>query len=482
MTRRSSIYIIVALLFAWAAASCNDDSGIADTSTSYSNCEVSSFQLQANNDILTRLDSVYFAIDLVKAEIYNADSLPVGTNTSRLQVKVGTESASACNITYHIPGTDRDTTVNIIDSPNDSINFSDGPVKLEIVSYSGQARRTYNVRVNVHQVAPDTLWWDQKAIRPLPTTLSSVKAQKSVMFKDEIYCFTTDGSSYSLSKISDPFTLEGNSMSVALPAGVEIGSIASTTEALYCLDGAGRLYASSDGQTWTDTETVMSHIYGGYGERLLGAIEETDGWKQVTYPATTTALLPQGCPVKGNSGTVEFTSKWNINPSAVIFGGVDASGEYSAYSWIYDGDAWSRLSNTAAPVAVTGAIIFPYNTPKVNTNTWRVSEQSALIAMGGMIGNGAPNDSVYVSIDFGISWKKGEETLQLPGYFPRVSGADVFVVDHLIHAQSSSRVIAPVEEWECPYIYVFGGVDKDGTLVPTVRRGVINRFTFKPIY
>ncbi|MDE7443730.1 MAG: hypothetical protein K2M65_06190, partial [Muribaculaceae bacterium] len=44
-----------------------------------------------------------------------------------------------------------------------------------------------------------------------------------------------------------------------------------------------------------------------------------------------------------------------------------------------------------------------------------------------------------------------------------------------------SRAVSPIEQWECPYIYVFGGYDADGKLQNTVWRGVINRLSFKPI-
>ncbi len=46
----------------------------------------------------------------------------------------------------------------------------------------------------------------------------------------------------------------------------------------------------------------------------------------------------------------------------------------------------------------------------------------------------------------------------------------------------ASRIDKPVTSWECPYIFLFGGTAADGSLIPGVTRGVINRFTFKPIY
>ena len=35
--------------------------------------------------------------------------------------------------------------------------------------------------------------------------------------------------------------------------------------------------------------------------------------------------------------------------------------------------------------------------------------------------------------------------------------------------------------WDCPYIYLYGGLDAQGTLHNSVWRGVINRLTFVPI-
>lgn len=476
-------------MFAGIFAACNDDTDLSVTSLTYDNCGISSFSLQRDDSILTRLDSVYFAIDLVSAEIYNADSLPVGTRTDKLRVKVGTESASACNITYRIPGTERDTTINLIDSPNDSINFADGPVKVEIVSYNGQAKRTYNVRVNVHLTVPDTLCWDPAASRPIPTTLHAVKAQKTVLFNGKAHCFTSDGSSVCMAVIDDPFTLTSTTTPVTLPSGAKVDDIAATTDALYCLGPDGTLHRSTDAITWTPCDARMTHIYGGYGDRLLGALLADGVWRHVTYPTTTVTDIPAGCPVAGTSDLVEFTSKWNITPTAIMVGGTAADGTFVADTWGYDGSVWARLSNTPLPHPATGLSLFPYNTTRISPTNWRVTESSALIAIGGFTirdSKTVANDTVYVSRDFGISWSKADNSLQPPAWLPRVAEARALVFDHTLHvttpALPASRVTAPIEEWECPYIYLFGGSDINGLPLATVRRGVINRFTFNPVY
>ena len=487
MTNRFPLYLLISLLFAGMFSACNEDIQQVVTVNDDVNCEVSSFSLKRDDSILTRLDSVYFAIDLVRAEIFNADSLPVGTRTSAMLVNIGTESASACNLTFRVHGTDRDTTVNFIENPNDSINFADGPVKMEIVSRNGTARRTYQVRVNVHKSVPDTLTWDEKAARTLPTALTpgALKAQKTVMFDDKPYCFTTDGESVSLAVIDDAFNMTYSAERVTLPAGAIVGSIEATTSALYCNDADGNLYTSADGRTWTATGVKMTYLYGGYGDRLLGALKTADGWMHVTYPATDVKAVPAGCPVGGASDIVQFTSKWNITPTAVIIGGVDADGKTTGHAWAYDGTNWGRLSNNPMPAA-WGVAMYPYNVTSVSKSTWRVTEQSVLLAMNGLTldkeGKTVTQDTVYMSKDFGITWRKADMSLQMPSKMVKVGGADILVLDHTLHLTPAARVIAPIEQWECPYIYMFGGVKADGTLLPEVRRGVINRYTFKPIY
>jgi hypothetical protein len=44
------------------------------------------------------------------------------------------------------------------------------------------------------------------------------------------------------------------------------------------------------------------------------------------------------------------------------------------------------------------------------------------------------------------------------------------------------RIQSPVISWECPYIYLFGGYNDQGALLPYMWRGVYNRLYFYPVY
>ena len=126
-----------------------------------------------------------------------------------------------------------------------------------------------------------------------------------------------------------------------------------------------------------------------------------------------------------------------------------------------------------------GVSLFPYMTLRTNEKNWKVTERSTLIALGGLSETQSLSKTVYVSYDFGITWSKAETYLQLPSEMAAFQSAQALIFDTTLPV---SRVTAPIENWECPYIYLFGGYNQDGRLLNELRRGVINRFTFKPIY
>lgn len=490
-------------------SACNSDSDSFVAEGDFGNCSITSFSLAKDDSVLARLDSVYFSIDLVNAVIFNADSLPKGTKVDKLIVKIGTSSASGCDLTYRLPGTSRDTTISYIESPNDSINFADGPVKLLVTSYNGQSKREYQLKVNVHNVVPDTLYWDKTACRTLPGEVGSPVAQKTVEFKGKVYCMTASASKVSLAVSENPFDNDWKVSSVNLPADAVVNTLATSSDAFYILDKSGRLHTSADAMTWTATDARMDHIYGGYEDAILGARKDADGWKHVTYPASVETPVPSGCPVGGTGQMIVYETKWSSAPLAIFVGGRDASGILVGSTWGYDGGVWAKLSSRDIDER-EGVSLFPYFTPRVNKNNWRVTERSVLVAFGGRYESGGGkvvSKTVYVSYDRGITWDEASSYMQLPDYIPAFSGAQAVVVPARLSESTPrsvsewhdfcapglpvwatpvpmelSRVSAPVDEWTCPYIYLFGGENASGNLYDTLWRGVIRRFTFRPLY
>lgn len=493
-----------------AMGSCNSDSSeVVEIEGDLGNCSVSSFSLAKDDSVLAHLDSVFFSIDLPTGSIFNADSLPVGTKVDKLIVNIGTVSAKGCDLTFRVPGTDRDTTVNYISNPKDSINFADGPVKMVITSYDGLSKYEYSIKVNVHNVKPDTLYWSERAVRPLPSAFDAPQSQKTVTYKDKAYCLTAAGASASMAVSDNPYDGSWTVDAVTLPADALVGSLTASTDALYMLDASGSLFVSADGLAWSPTGSHMTYIYGGYGASVLGVRHDADGWKHVSYPATAERPVPAGCPVKGTGQMLVFETKWSSSPMAVFVGGRDANGVMVGSAWGYDGEVWARIS-TRDMVEIEDVTLFPYSTPRVDSNNWKVSERSALIAMGGRYetedGMVASN-LVYISYDQGLTWNLASDYLQFkedtPGFYdaqalvfpatlgtaPRSAGDGWIATARpnipvwaIPVVSQSSRAATQTDQWECPYIYLFGGYDADGVLDNSLRRGVISRFTFRPLY
>ena len=125
------------------------------------------------------------------------------------------------------------------------------------------------------------------------------------------------------------------------------------------------------------------------------------------------------------------------------------------------------------------------------------------MAFGGKKPDGVLSRDIYLSYDRGVHWSKAPQLMQLPAGFTPGEGAQALVFDSKMAAsapawnentpvslpawylpvtqQPQSRAVKPITSWDCPYIYVFGGNRADGSLNPTVWRGVITRLLFKPL-
>lgn len=501
MHKKLALFILGATCVS-AFSACNDDS-ISDAEYTYSSTMVSAFSLVDNDDILNNLDSVFFSIDLVNAQIYNADSLPYGTDVSKLLVSISTDACSVVELT--VPAADGSTsTVNYLTNSTDSINFTNGPVKLHLVSYDSKAQRDYMIHVNVHQVVPDSLYWNKLAYRALPTSLSSPTQQKTVKLDDTAVCLTTDGQSYCIAYSTDPAADNWETKSITPTFTPNISSLTATDDALYILADNGELYNSADkGLTWQTTGQTWSHIYGAHQSRLLGVENVNGSYTTVTYPATMSTAVANGFPVSNTGSTISISNKWANEPQTLMIGGKTADGSLTNTVWGYDGNSWACISKSF-PTKISDASSFAYYVTETDTTNWNTTKLPVLIVMLGKNAQLAQS-SVYVSRDNGINWNLGDEMLQLPTYIPAMYDAQPLIFNttytdsrsasawreyqplavprwwSIDYGMPQSRATEPITSWETPYIYLFGGYDGFGYLCPTVWKGVINRLTFKPL-
>ena len=505
MTKRSPIYCLLVLLSAMIGG-CNSDPG-EPVETKYDNVAVTSFNLAKDDSVLVNIDSVYFSINLEKGLIYNADSLPKGTKIDRLLVSIGTSTVSNVELIVTRAGLP-DTTINYLTNPSDSIDFSNGPVTLRITSYDRTLVRDYKVQVNVHEMEPDSLYWNLAERRDLPSLFGAPKDQKTVEFGGQAVVLTTDGNRAAVAVIDNPADDNWLVTETTLPAGARIPSFTASEDALYILGEGDALYSSTDfGATWTATGVTMSHIYGAVGSTLGGNRRNADGsYTAVNYPDGPETALPADALVSGTSQMLVYSNRWSTEKIGIVAGGRDASGKTCGDTWAYDGSAWVCLSKGQLPSG-EDMTVFPYLSFRTNTTTWITSSFSTLFALGGRYDGGVLIPIVYISVDRGFHWSKAGELMQIPDYIPDFYGAQALVFDSRLSVSRSgsngwqtkgckrlpawfvienpyreSRAITDVTEWGCPFIYLFGGYAADGSLHNNVWRGVINRLSFKPLF
>ncbi len=511
MSRKLPLYIFAASALSGLLAcnSSSDSEDIFSTEFDYSNVMVKSFKLQKNDSVLANLDSVFFSIDLDAARIFNADSLPMGTKTNRLLIELDLPMVHSSELIVPL-GNGRDTTITYDTSASeqkDSIDFSNGPVTLRLVSYDEKVTRDYKISVNVHKTLPDSLAWGDMAMSALPTRLAQVSDAKTVELGGKVLCFTTDGAAVNRAMTTNPSTDSWTIEAVTLPAGANVSSITSTDDAVYVIAADNKVHRSTDGgNTWSDTGVSMTHLYSGYGNRLLGVTRNASGeYEHVTYPSTGEKPLPKGCPVAGTSTSVVYTSEWTTEPMLMVMGGVTATGELSGSTWAYDGSVWANVSNSPVP-GHEGMCLIPYFTFRTN-NKWVVTERTALFAFGGRDEKGQCENTMYVSYDRGVTWSEAKNTLRISPVVTKLYGAQAYVIESTLGGSrgaapmwryypaqelpvwcrvlptvsDASRAVTAITEWECPYIYMFGGRKATGAYNNEIWRGVINRLTYKPL-
>ena len=507
MNRKFLIYLIAAFLVTSVAVSCNSDSDLeTEPYIPSSNVAITSFSLVANSKILANLDSVHFTIDLDRALIYNADSLPKGTDVSRMLVEL---KSSGSNVEVDMKNCTRltaDTTFTY--SNADTIDFT-GDVRIVVTAADEVTKRVYTVKVNVHEMLPDSLYWNRLARRDLPSIGGRVAQQRTVKYKGSAYCLMNEGESYTLATIDNPANNVWTKQELALAFTPDVRSLTATDDAAYILDTEGNLYSSYDLISWQPCGVAWKSITAGYLDKVLGVAADGGVLTHVAYPAIAGATLDavaKGFPVAETSDMVVVDSQWNINPIGLVTGGTDADGNVTGDTWGFDGTRWAKVSTFAIPPH-TGMVMVPYTTFEVGAD-WKPREYPTLIAFGGQLPDGTNDNTLYISRDNGVNWNRGDSLLQLPDYIEKVANADAVVftsrlsVDsrsaadewtympsvklpawyHIVTGVPASRATQPVTEWDCPYIYVFGGVTPTGGLSNNIWRGVINRLSFKPLY
>lgn len=471
------------------------------------NVGIYGFSLAPDDSVLANLDTVFFSIDLVTANIFNADSLPYGTKVTGLTPRISTYYVDEITLKVTLPS-GNDTVYTYERSTfTDTIDFTH-PVTVSIKSYDGMVTRDYTVKVNVHTAKTDSLVWNQAAKRTLPSTIESPLESRTVRTAKAFYCLTTDEADTCMATTDDAFVGDWQMYKVSLPAGSRIETLSAHGDNIYIIADKILMESADGGRTWSSTGLKWTNIYGSVGSALLGNVNDGGTWRYTSYPAggCDGVAMPASMPVSGTSQLVPFTFPMSGEMQAIMVGGEKADGSLTGAVWAYDGRNWDMLNGNYAQPA-KGISLVPFYVYKVSS-LFVATEESVIMAFGGT-DEEKMYRTVYTTSNFGLTWNVAGELMQLPNYVTSFADAQSFVeTTTLGEARGASiwqpqplfgRIPAgvgfempyvkgaeafatrPITTWECPFIYTFGGKNLEGELLDVVWRATLNRLVFKPI-
>ncbi len=478
-----------------AAVSCNGNDSSSDTETYLTpyNMTVTAFSLAEDDDVMECLDSVFFSIDLDNAVIFNADSLPLGTQIDKLVANITYSSYVTKAIINMEGGETRTGEIDYLTSPTDSIDFT-GDVTLTLYTDDDQLSRTYRIKVNVHKMETNELAWGDRTFSTLPSRLPNPVNQKSLSYNDQaISLIEESDGTYTFATSSNLYDNEWQKHATTFPFTPDVRSLCATSDCMMILDTDGKMYQSADGDTWTATGETWYAMLGAYKDTVIGVRQGSNSLEYAQYPLKDLAVksIVEDFPLSGYSNFVILENQWTSSPVGFFVGGTMADGTLSDVTWAFDGTNWIKLTEGGIP-DVKGAVIIPYYGFRYTQSTWTATEYPVWMVMGGTKEDGSLNRTVYISYDNGVNWGEGSELLQLPEEIPTMTDFDNVVMNHRMKAnlsdawkkaRRSHNIEVDGDEiyWDCPYIYLLGGFNPSGQLYDTIWRGVLVRLTYTPV-
>jgi hypothetical protein len=400
-------------------------------------------------------DDYTFVIDQTQHLIYNVDSLPCGTDVTKVVAEI-TADTSYILITDQEAEESKDT----LWTSGDSLDFTK-PIIMKVYAYDGTYGEPYTVKLNVHQVEPDSLVW--RDFSENNHFQGSRRGQKAVCFKQRIYVFEDGDAQISVTSTA---TSDGRTWTplteLPLAEKADYQSPMVWGDALYVMAGT-QLYRSDDGDTWTAVQgadrltTLVANLDTDYHHTLVAV--DTDGYLTESADGATwtqTEALPDGFPVSGLS-YVGYSLQ--SNPSIARMVVLGDNGLTSEADTLYQ--AWAKLTNDATWGNMVPAVSSTAFLPRLK-DVGMVVYNHKLMAFGGANQRGSQSidafSTFYVSEDGGVSWSVPTRYLFFPEEFTD------------LYAQAGGKFAYVVDEND--YLWIFWGGEVG------VWRGRVNRLGF----
>lgn len=401
---KRNFYILLSACVGLILTSCMDN----DTPITY---EVSKdaqiYDFSVSNDSIEGLGDVKFSIDQLAGLIYNRDSLPFGTKVEDVICSITTKSASKIEVKETYP---TDTTFTW--KAEDSVNFAK-PVVFNVYAADLTTTKSYKAFINVHQINPDSMFWNQTVEGVFG---SVINGQKTVKVSDGVYySYVRSGATTSVYKTQngDMSVWAQQSLTGFPSTEAVMESITRFGEQFVVNTDKGALYVSNDGISWTNTNApyTITSVLGAYipGQSTKPVLSVVINKGSQYFFAATSDLsnykvggaVLAGFPIKG-FGSYTYTSFYNER--LMLAGGKDINNETISAVWssMTDGTDWALTSanGTAAFGRKEGVAVTQYG--------------NSIYLVGGITDSGIASKEIYTSKDFGYSWNLVDTLIDLP--------------------------------------------------------------------
>jgi hypothetical protein len=435
----TSLLLIVSLLTSCLGNNEYDEIPVTE------DAEIVYFKL--SSDSVPALTNVIFSIDQANNLIYNHDSMAYSTEIKD-KVIVNYTSGAGTNNVMNI--TDGDSTWV---KSGDSIDVSK-PLSLKAYALSGKTTKTYTIKLNIHQIDPDSVQYIQVASDQAFLQAGEIQ---TILFKDIFYTFTKTGDEVELYRSSNAVDWEKTQLT-GLPANTVVRGIRSNGEKLLAYTADGDYYECTNAADWLKINldypvvSILGYLKLGEGQPLLkeglSLIVKKDDQNIFAFIAdnqwTFGDVAPAGFPV---SDFASFNSERMKIGYLTLIGGLSVTGEVLNDTWSTgNGLYWAKLTNTASALPpLQGVDVIFYN-----NEYW---------ALNGKLSDNTYNQGVYSSKDGGVTWSLRAEKCFYPENYPKRYGASVVVDGKGI------------------YFYILGG--KNDAVLPEIWKGYINKQAFK---
>lgn len=369
--------------------------------------------------VATVIGSNYpFVIDQNLGLIYNLDSLPVGTDVSKVVPEI-----TADGYIYIAAETDS------IWEEEDSLDFSK-PISFKVMSLKGTYGRTYVTKINVHKQDPNLMSWN-KVTNSFQT---SIQKQKAVYFNQQIMVFAEGEEQVSVTSTHQDNGAEWTSLqTIDIPVRADYSSVIVWGEALYIL-ADNDLYQSSNGLNWSKVQTgqklksLTACVNNDKEKRIIGTtLDNFYAESSDIHTWSVYSSMPTGFP----EGIYHYAAyPLNTNKEfnrLVVMGQNELDGDTTNV-------VWTQQTNEHEWISLHMENNLK-NCPNLE-NSSMIYYNNQLYVFGGPGKNNSTAkafDYFYTSNDHGIGWEKITEDVLFPECFNKLyasaNGNYSYVVD-----------------------------------------------------